>query len=98
MRVVVLGAGVAGEAFIAALRRHDPDVSIALVERELVGGECSYWACIPSKTLLRPFELAGRARVVPGVRDAVGTIDASAVFAWRDEVAGKDDSSQADWV
>jgi len=96
--VVVLGAGVAGEAFIAALRRRDPAVPIALVERELVGGECSYWACIPSKTLLRPLEVAYRARLAPGAREALGAVDVTAVFAWRDSVAGKDDASQADWV
>ncbi len=96
--VVVLGAGVAGESFVAALRRHDPDVPIALVERELVGGECSYWACIPSKTLLRPLEVVHRARRAPGAREALGRIERAAVFAWRDEVAGKDDTSQAEWV
>ena len=95
MRVVVLGGGVAGEAFLAALRREDPGADITLVERELVGGECSYWACIPSKTMLRPVELAFRSRVVPGSN---GTIDLAAILAWRDEVAGKDDASQAKWV
>ena len=89
---------MAGEAFVAALRRLDPAAAITLVERELVGGECSYWACIPSKTLLRPLELAYRGRVVPGVRDASGSVEAAAVFGWRDEVAGKDDTSQAEWV
>jgi pyruvate/2-oxoglutarate dehydrogenase complex dihydrolipoamide dehydrogenase (E3) component len=96
--VVVLGAGVAGESFVAALRRLDKDVPITLVERELVGGECSYWACIPSKTLLRPLEIVYRARLAPGAREALGDVDPEGVFGWRDEVAGKDDSSQADWV
>ncbi|MDQ3866064.1 MAG: FAD-dependent oxidoreductase, partial [Actinomycetota bacterium] len=96
--VVVLGAGVAGEAFVAALRRHDPDVPIALVERELVGGECSYWACIPSKTLLRPLDVAYGARAAPGAGEALGGVDVAAVFAWRDSVAAKDDASQAEWV
>ncbi len=96
--VVVLGAGVAGESFVAALRRHDGDVPIALVERELVGGECSYWACIPSKTLLRPLEVVHQARLAPGAREGVAAVDHAAVFAWRDEVAGKDDASQAAWV
>ncbi len=96
--VVVLGAGVAGESFVAALRRHDPDVPIALAERELVGGECSYWACIPSKTLLRPLEVIHGAQAAPGAREALASVDPAAVFAWRDEVAGKDDTSQADWV
>jgi pyruvate/2-oxoglutarate dehydrogenase complex dihydrolipoamide dehydrogenase (E3) component len=96
--VVVLGGGVAGEAFVAALRRLDPDVTISLVERELVGGECSYWACIPSKTLLRPLEIAYRARLAPGAREALGSVDPERVFAWRDLVAEKDDTSQAEWL
>jgi pyruvate/2-oxoglutarate dehydrogenase complex dihydrolipoamide dehydrogenase (E3) component len=98
-RVLVLGAGVAGESFVAALRRLDRRVSITLVEQELVGGECSYWACIPSKTLLRPLEIVHRARLAPGAAEAVnGNIDAKHVFWWRDQVAGKDDTSQAEWV
>jgi pyruvate/2-oxoglutarate dehydrogenase complex dihydrolipoamide dehydrogenase (E3) component len=96
--VVVLGGGVAGEAFVAALRRLDPDVPITLVERELVGGECSYWACIPSKTLLRPLEIAYRARLAPGAREALGPVDPEDVFGWRDVVAEKDDTSQAEWL
>jgi pyruvate/2-oxoglutarate dehydrogenase complex dihydrolipoamide dehydrogenase (E3) component len=97
--VVVLGGGVAGEAFVAALRRLDPDVPITLVEQELVGGECSYWACIPSKTLLRPLEIVYRARLAPGAAEAVsGKVDPKHVFWWRDQVAGKDDTSQAEWV
>ena len=56
-RVVVLGAGVTGEAFVSALRRLDAEAEITVVEHELLGGECSYWACIPSKTLLRPLDV-----------------------------------------
>jgi pyruvate/2-oxoglutarate dehydrogenase complex dihydrolipoamide dehydrogenase (E3) component len=97
-RVVVLGAGVAGESFVAALRRLDPDAQVTIVEQELVGGECSYFACIPSKTLLRPLELIHRARLAPGAMEAVGEIDPKGVFSWRDEVAGQDDTSQAEWV
>src|SRR4051812_14827538 len=93
--VVVLGAGASGEAFIATLRRLDKDVRITLVERELVGGECSYWACIPSKTLLRPVEIAYRARAAHGV---TASIDPAQVFWWRDQTAGKDDTSQVEWV
>jgi pyruvate/2-oxoglutarate dehydrogenase complex dihydrolipoamide dehydrogenase (E3) component len=93
--VVVLGGGVTGEAFLAALHRLDKDVRLTLVEHELVGGECSYWACIPSKTLLRPLELAFRARFAPGVR---ATVDPVQVFKWRDEVAEKNDASQVEWV
>jgi pyruvate/2-oxoglutarate dehydrogenase complex dihydrolipoamide dehydrogenase (E3) component len=93
--VVVLGGGAAGEAFIGQLRRLDKQVRITLVEHELVGGECSYWACIPSKTLLRPLEVAFRARLAPG---ASASVDPVQVFKWRDEVAGKDDASQVKWV
>ena len=96
--VVVLGGGVAGESFVAALRRHDPEIAIALVERELVGGECSYWACIPSKTLLRPLEILFRARVAPGAKEALHGVDVAQIFWWRDQVAGQDDTSQAEWL
>jgi dihydrolipoamide dehydrogenase len=60
--VLIIGGGSTGEAFAGALRGFEPDTRITLVERELVGGECSYWACIPSKTLLRPGEAAHAAR------------------------------------
>jgi pyruvate/2-oxoglutarate dehydrogenase complex dihydrolipoamide dehydrogenase (E3) component len=98
LTVVVLGGGATGEAFLAALRRLDSEVSIALVERELVGGECSYWACIPSKTLLRPLEVLNRARLAPGAAEGLERVDVQRVFWWRDQVAGKDDESQAKWV
>jgi dihydrolipoamide dehydrogenase len=94
-RVVVLGGGATGEAFLGALRRYDKDVRLTLVEHELVGGECSYWACIPSKTLLRPLEVAFRARLAPGT---TASVDPVQVFKWRDEVAEKDDASQVKWV
>ena len=93
--VVVLGGGATGEAFMGALRRLDKEVRMTLVEHELVGGECSYWACIPSKTLLRPVEVAFRARLAPG---ASATIDPVQIFKWRDEIAEKDDASQVAWV
>src|SRR5918992_809909 len=97
--VLVLGGGVTGEAFAAALRRLDPHLPITLVEQELVGGECSYWACIPSKTLLRPLEIVARARLAPGAAETLsGPVDAKRVFWWRDQVAEKDDSSQAEWL
>ena len=97
--VVVLGGGVSGEAFIAALRRLDKEVRITLVEEELVGGECSYWACIPSKTLLRPGEALEAAREAPGAREAVnGRVDAKQAFEWRDfMVSGYDDSGKEAW-
>ena len=96
--VVVLGAGATGEAFVAALRRLDAETRITVVEHELVGGECSYWACIPSKTLLRPLEVVARARLAPGAAEAIGPVDSAKVFWWRDQVAGKDDTSQAEWL
>jgi pyruvate/2-oxoglutarate dehydrogenase complex dihydrolipoamide dehydrogenase (E3) component len=97
-RVVVLGAGATGEAFLSALAKLEPKTEIAVVERELVGGECSYWACIPSKTLLRSLEVMHRARFTPGLSEAIAEVDVEAVFAWRDFMAGKDDTSQAEWV
>jgi pyruvate/2-oxoglutarate dehydrogenase complex dihydrolipoamide dehydrogenase (E3) component len=97
-RVVVVGAGATGEAFTAALRRLDDEVEITVVEHELVGGECSYWACIPSKTLLRPLEVVARARLAPGASSAIGPVDVAEVFRWRDEQAEKDDTSQAEWL
>ncbi|MGH3023855.1 MAG: dihydrolipoyl dehydrogenase family protein [Gaiellaceae bacterium] len=96
--MVVLGAGATGEAFVAALRRLAPDAEVVVVEHELVGGECSYWACIPSKTLLRPLEVLYRAKRAPGAAEAISTVDAARVFQWRDEVAEKDDSSHARWL
>ena len=94
-RAVVLGAGSTGEAFASALRRHEPDVPITVVERELVGGECSYYACMPTKALLRPGEALAAARNVPGAAEAVvGVLDADRVFWHRDQVtSGWDDSS-----
>jgi pyruvate/2-oxoglutarate dehydrogenase complex dihydrolipoamide dehydrogenase (E3) component len=93
--VLVLGGGATGEAFMGALRRLDKDVRMTLVEDELVGGECSYWACIPSKTLLRPLEVAFRAKLAPGV---TAKVDSVQIFKWRDEVAKKDDARQVEWV
>jgi pyruvate/2-oxoglutarate dehydrogenase complex dihydrolipoamide dehydrogenase (E3) component len=96
--VVVIGAGPAGEN--AAARTAAGGLSTALVEAERLGGECAYWACIPSKALLRPPEVLWLARHSPGTREAVkGPIDASKVLARRDEmVQGYDDSSQAQWA
>ena len=96
MRVVVLGGGSSGEHFVGALRRLDSAAELTLVERRLVGGECSYWACMPTKTMLRAPELVAEARRAPGLEP--GTLDPAGVFAWRDLVAERDDSSQVEWL
>ena len=92
--VLVIGAGPAGEN--AAGRVADGGLRVAIVERELVGGECSYWGCIPTKTLLRPGDVVAAARRVPGAAEAVtGSIDAAAAFAQRDYMtSGWDDTGQ----
>jgi dihydrolipoamide dehydrogenase len=96
--VIVLGAGPAGE--VAAGRLADAGLEVAVVEQGLVGGECSYYACMPSKALLRPGELLAEVRRIPGVREAVtGELDARAALARRDEVIHDlDDSSQVPWL
>ncbi|WAJ44655.1 NAD(P)/FAD-dependent oxidoreductase [Mycobacterium sp. Aquia_216] len=96
--VVVLGAGPIGQN--AAERARAADLRVAVVERELVGGECSYWACVPSKALLRPVLALSDARRVDGAREAVtGSIDPAGVFGRRNRyVSNWDDSGQADWV
>jgi pyruvate/2-oxoglutarate dehydrogenase complex dihydrolipoamide dehydrogenase (E3) component len=96
--VIVIGAGPAGE--VCAGRAAGEGLDVALVERELVGGECAYWACMPSKALLRPAQLLAEVQRVPGARQAVtGALDAAAVLARRDEVVHDlDDSAQLPWV
>ncbi len=96
MRVVVLGGGSSGEHFVGALRRLDTAAEITLVERSLVGGECSYWACMPTKTMLRGPEIVAESRRAPGVQPA--TLDAAGIFGWRDLVAERDDSGQVKWL
>ncbi|POX51083.1 NAD(P)/FAD-dependent oxidoreductase [Streptomyces sp. Ru72] len=96
--VVVLGAGPVGEN--VADRTRAAGLSTAVVESELVGGECSYWACIPSKALLRPVIARADARRVPGLaRLAEGPLDAAAVLAHRNyEVGDWKDDGQVSWL
>jgi dihydrolipoamide dehydrogenase len=96
--VIVVGAGSTGTTAAGYLRRRG--LSCVIVEGELVGGSCSYWACMPSKALLAAPAALAAARRFPGSAAAVtGSLDPAAVFARRDElVAHRDDASQADWV
>ena len=96
--VVVIGAGPGGE--VAAGRLAEAGLSVAVVEADKVGGECSFYACIPSKALLRPGELLAEARRVPGVAAAVtGPLDVPAVLRRRDELINNlDDGGQVPWL
>jgi pyruvate/2-oxoglutarate dehydrogenase complex dihydrolipoamide dehydrogenase (E3) component len=99
--VFVIGAGPAGTVCAGMLA--DGGMKVGIAERERVGGECSYWACIPSKTLLRPGEALAEARHAPGAREAVtGTLDPEAAFEWRNfQVSNYDDEaspSEAPWL
>jgi dihydrolipoamide dehydrogenase len=97
VRVVVLGGGSSGEHFVGALRRLDRETQLTVIDRRLFGGECSYWACMPTKTALRAPELVADANRSFGA--VVGaTLDPQRVFAWRDAVAERNDASQVEWL
>lgn len=95
---LVIGAGPPGEVCAGELA--DGGMRVAIAERELVAGECSYWACIPSKTLLRPGEALSAAHQAPGAREAcTGSLDSHAALKWRDfMVSDWNDSKQVDWL
>jgi pyruvate/2-oxoglutarate dehydrogenase complex dihydrolipoamide dehydrogenase (E3) component len=96
--LIVIGAGPVGEN--VADYAHKEGLSTVVVEAELVGGECSYWACMPSKALLRPAAALRAARHVAGAKQAVsGKLDAAAVFARRDSTVSEyDDTGQVSWL
>ncbi|MZF54254.1 FAD-dependent oxidoreductase [Streptomyces sp. SID5594] len=96
--VVVIGAGPVGENVADRVRA--AGLSTAVVESELIGGECSYWACMPSKALLRPVVARADARRVPGLSTAVqGPLDVQAVLAHRDDKTSNwKDDGQVDWL
>jgi pyruvate/2-oxoglutarate dehydrogenase complex dihydrolipoamide dehydrogenase (E3) component len=96
--VVVLGAGPAGE--VCAGRLAESGLEVAIVESHLIGGECSFYACMPSKALLRPGELLTEVRRIPGVREAVtGDLDADAVLHRRDQIIHDlDDTGMLPWL
>lgn len=96
--VIVIGGGAVGENAAAAARREG--LTTVLVESELVGGECSYWACMPSKALLRPIEVLDAIGRVPGASAAAtGSIDVAAALRRRDAIVHDwDDTSQVEWL
>jgi len=97
VKVVVLGGGSTGEHFVGALRRFDEEAEITLVESRLVGGECSYFACMPTKTMLRATELAESLARAPGLERE--RPEPAGVWSWRDWVTSDwDDSGQLHYL
>jgi pyruvate/2-oxoglutarate dehydrogenase complex dihydrolipoamide dehydrogenase (E3) component len=97
VKVLVLGGGSTGEHFVGALRRLDDNCEITLVESRLVGGECSYYACMPTKTMLRSAELSSSLDRAPSMDPERPHADG--VWSWRDWVTSDwDDSGQLDWL
>jgi pyruvate/2-oxoglutarate dehydrogenase complex dihydrolipoamide dehydrogenase (E3) component len=96
--VIVLGAGPAGE--VCAGRLGEAGQEVVVVESHLIGGECSFYACMPSKAMLRPGELLAEVRRIPGVREAVtGDLDTGALLKRRDEIIHDlDDSAMEPWL
>jgi pyruvate/2-oxoglutarate dehydrogenase complex dihydrolipoamide dehydrogenase (E3) component len=98
--VIVIGGGAAGEN-AAQYATQFSGLAAAIVESDLLGGECSYWACMPSKALLRPVEILSTGRNLPGVKELLGNreLDVASVLARRDEVVSHlDDGSQVKWA
>src|SRR5918992_2202120 len=95
---IVMGAGAPGE--VSAGRAAEGGLDVAIVEPGLVGGECSFYACMPSKALLRPNEALSEARRVPGAREAAqGNLDVGAVLRRRDEIVHDlDDETMLPWL
>jgi pyruvate/2-oxoglutarate dehydrogenase complex dihydrolipoamide dehydrogenase (E3) component len=95
--VVVIGAGPAGE--VCAGRLADAGLEVAIVEENLVGGECSFYGCMPSKALLRPGQVLAEARRIPGAAQAVNGLDVPAVLTRRDEIVNHlHDDNQTPWL
>src|SRR3954471_5073956 len=96
--VIVIGAGPAGE--VAAGRLGESGLDVTIVEGHLVGGECSFYACMPSKALLRPAEVIDEGLRIPGAAQAInGSFDVQAVLDRRDEGShDRDDSAQIPWL
>jgi pyruvate/2-oxoglutarate dehydrogenase complex dihydrolipoamide dehydrogenase (E3) component len=97
VKVVVLGGGSTGEHFVGALRRYDTESQVTLVESRLVGGECSFFACMPTKTMLRATELSASLDRAPGLHGE--RPDPEGVWWWRDQVTDDwDDSGQLKYL